>query len=134
MAIQDGEVLLRVRADESGGKRVIHLPGPTFIGRFLQHVLPPGFKRIRHYGLLAPARKRQRLTAARQALQAPEPSPPAREAAEQFLRRVAQRDITRCPDCGRGTLRTVGVLRPDRSALIRPHPALAPPPSCRGPP
>jgi hypothetical protein len=134
VAIRDGDVLLRVRADASGGKRVIRLPGPTFIGRFLQPVLPPGFKRIRHYGLLAPARKRQRRTVARQALQAPEPSPPVREAAEQFLRRVAQRDITRCPDGGRGTLRTIGVLLPDRFALIRPHPALAPPPSCRGPP
>jgi hypothetical protein len=44
-----------------------------FIARFLRHVLPPGFKRIRHYGLLAPGHKRQRLAAARAALQTPEP-------------------------------------------------------------
>ena len=50
-------VRLRVRADDHGGKRTVHIDGQTFIARFLQHVLPPGFKRIRHYGLLSPAVK-----------------------------------------------------------------------------
>ena len=51
----EGDVVrLRVRADDHGGKRVISLPGQEFIARRLQHVLPSGFKRIRHYGLLAP--------------------------------------------------------------------------------
>jgi hypothetical protein len=59
VAIRNGDV--RVRADDSGEKRVIRIPGAVFIGRFLQHVLPPGFKRIRHYGLLSPAHKRKRL-------------------------------------------------------------------------
>src|SRR5664280_2454487 len=35
VATQDGNVLLRVRADNSGGKRVIRIPGTDFIGRFL---------------------------------------------------------------------------------------------------
>jgi hypothetical protein len=39
-----------------------------FIAWFLQHVLPAGFKCIRHCGLLAPADKAHRLTQARQAL------------------------------------------------------------------
>ncbi|MBK7616637.1 MAG: transposase [Burkholderiales bacterium] len=34
------------------------MAGQDFIARFLQHVLPPGFKRIRHYGLLAPGQDR----------------------------------------------------------------------------
>ena len=47
-------VRLRVRADNHCGKCTVAINGPTFIARFLQHVLPPGFKRIRHYGLLSP--------------------------------------------------------------------------------
>ena len=39
-------VRLRVRADNQGGKRVITIDGPEFMGRFLQHGLPSGFKRI----------------------------------------------------------------------------------------
>ncbi len=134
VAIREGDVLLRVRADPQGGKRVIRIPGPAFIGRFLQHVLPPGFKRIRHFGLLSSAHKRDRLGLARAALQAPQPAPPALEAAGDFMRRVAKREIDRCPGCGRGLLRVVALLPTDRSAQVRPHPALARAPACRGPP
>jgi hypothetical protein len=134
VAIREGDVLLRVRADGSGGKRVVRIPGPAFVGRFLQHVLPPGFKRIRHYGLLSPARKRDRLAAARDALNVPAPSPPTLEAAADFMRRVAQKDLSQCPCCGQGSLQAVAVLLPNRTAAIRPHPALAFPPACRGPP
>jgi hypothetical protein len=37
-------VRLRVRANDQGGKRTVFIDGPTFIERFLQHVLPPGFQ------------------------------------------------------------------------------------------
>ena len=134
VAIRDGGVLLRVRADGQGGKRVVRIPGPAFIGRFLQHVLPPGFKRVRHFGLLSPAHKRDRLGLARDALHVPAPPPPALEAAEQFMRRVAQKGVERCPGCGQGILQVVAVLLPQRAAALRPHPALACPPACRGPP
>ena len=59
VGIANNAVHLRVRADDQGGKRTITLDGPTFIARFLQHLLPSGFKRIRHYGLLSPALKTQ---------------------------------------------------------------------------
>lgn len=134
VAIRDGDVLLRVRADDHGGKRVIRLPGPAFVGRFLQHVLPPGFKRIRHFGVLSPAHKRERLAAARNALNVPAPSPPALEAAAAFMKRVALMDIARCPCCGEGRLRIVAVLRPQRTRQPQPPPALASPPAGRGPP
>ena len=42
---------LRVRADATGGKRCVRIDGHTF----LTHVLPKGYKRIRHYGWLGPA-------------------------------------------------------------------------------
>ncbi len=132
--IREGYVFLRVRADSSGGKRVVKIPGAVFIGRFLQHVLPPGFKRIRHYGLLSPARKRERLAQARQALQAPIPSPSAIEAATEFFQRVTHIDISRCPCCEHGALRIVAELMPDRSTVTRPHSQLLPRPISRGPP
>ena len=81
-------VRLRVRADDQGGKRTVHIDGSTFIERFVQHVLPPGFKRIRHYGLLSPALKRERLAQARAALDVPAMQPQACEDAAQFLQRT----------------------------------------------
>ena len=49
-------VRLRVRDWAHGTrKRTLHVPAQSFIERFFLHVLPKGFKRIRHYGLLGPA-------------------------------------------------------------------------------
>lgn len=93
-------------------KRTLTLPIDTLIGRFLHHMLPRGFKRFRHYGLLAAHHKRARLSAARTALQTPEPQPLAIEAAEAFLVRVSGHDPCRCPHCASGRWRTIGVIAP----------------------
>ena len=73
--------------------------GVEFIRRFLLHVLPQGFMRIRHYGLNANRAKHHKLTLARAALNVPRftplPTPP--ETIEAFWLRVAQLDIHRCP-------------------------------------
>lgn len=116
VGIDEGHVGFRVRADPSSGKRrTLRLPGPEFIGRFLQHVLPTGFKRIRHYGLLSPARKRDGLAAARAALAVPPPLPAVIESVAAFLLRVDRLASMRCSHCG-GTLRVVGPLPPARYA------------------
>jgi hypothetical protein len=103
-------VRLRVRADDHGGKRSVVIDGSTFIGRFLQHVLPLGFKRIRHYGLLSPAAKTKRLAKARDALAMPAAHPQAREDAAAFLKRVAGIEIACCPHCRLGHWQTIEVL------------------------
>ena len=123
------KVLVRVRGDDSGGKRVIAIPGEQFIGRFLQHVLPPGFKRIRHYGLLAPATKTVRLATARKLLVRPAANAQAREDAQAFMRRVASIDIQSCPHCKLGHWRLVEQRGADRAAIAAPPLA-----ACRGPP
>jgi hypothetical protein len=121
-------VRLRVRADDHGGKRTILIDGQDFIARFLQHVLPPGFKRIRHYGLLSPALKAQKLAAARAALAMPAANEQAREDAAAFLKRVAGIDIACCPHCRLGQWRTTKILQPERAHA---HGDIA---DCHGPP
>jgi hypothetical protein len=95
-----------VRADDHGGKRMISVPGEQFISRLLQHVLPGGFKRICHYGLLAPCAKTERLAQARQLLAMPAANPQAQEDARAFMQRVAGIEINTCPHC-RGHWRVV---------------------------
>ena len=51
------------------------LPTDEFIRPFLLHVLPRGFHRIRHYGLLASGGRRDNLARARELLAAPLPAP-----------------------------------------------------------
>lgn len=120
-----------MRADASGGKRTIALDGEQFIGRFLQHVLPQGFKRIRHYGLLAPATKAQRLATVRELLAMPAPNPKAIEDAQACMRRVAAIEIACCPHCKLGHWQVVQQIAADRTALVRFAAAHT---ACRGPP
>ena len=123
MAIEAGDVLFRMRPHpESGKRRLCRLPGATFIERFLQHVLPAGFKRIRHYGLLSPARKKTALAAARAALDVPPPDTEVIESVAAFMGRIGHAAALRCPRCG-SPWQVTEVLPPIRS--------IAP---CRGPP
>jgi hypothetical protein len=108
------EVVFRVRGERAGKKRTVRLAGEAFIGRFLLHVLPAGFKRIRHYGLLAPAHKARRLAAARAALQVPAPDPVVLETVAEFLRRVAAFELTACPHCQLGRMVVIAPLPPRR--------------------
>lgn len=118
---EHGQVRLRARDNCTGGKRTVTLAAEEFIARFLRHVLPAGFKRIRHYGVLAPGHKRDRLAAARVALQMPAPQPATIEAAEAFLARVTGHDPRTCYHCGQGRWRTVVVLPPQRQASATPE-------------
>lgn len=105
--------LYKDRAD--GDKRkLMTLPAVTFLRRFLLHVLPPGFVRIRHYGLLANSVRHERIALCREFLGvAAEPAPPVpREGWEQLLLRVTGEDVTRCPQCGAGHLRTTRGIEP----------------------
>ena len=128
VGIDDSGVRLRVRANSHGGKRTVVIDGQTFIARFLQHVLPPGFKRIRHYGLLSPALKAKKLAAARAALAMPAANEQAREDAAAFLKRVAGIDASCCPHCRLGRWRTTEVLTPNNRIAVDGHT------HCRGPP
>ncbi len=110
-AISPTQVAFTVRANDHGGKRLERLPGGTFVGRLMQHVLPTGIKRIRHYGVLASACKGVKLGAARAALQMPVPHKQAQESALDFMARVARKDVQQCPCCKLGKLRCVATLQ-----------------------
>ena len=90
LGMDGNKVRLRVRDSANGNrKKVIRLDAGELIGRFMQHILPGGLKRIRHYGLLGPAHKAANLAAARAALKAPVPDPVVVESVEAFMQRVA---------------------------------------------
>ena len=73
-------------------------PG-EFIRRFLLHVLPTGFHRIRHYGLIAGAGRADNIEQARQLLAAPEP-PREPQPAEADNERQPLSPAQHCPCCG----------------------------------
>ena len=104
LSATDDAVTFRTRGEETAT-----LHPHEFLRRFLQHVLPPGFVKLRHYGLLAPGNVNTRLVTAREVLErrfpvAP-PAPVATATAEEntwgdLLRRLTGHDVTRCAKCG----------------------------------
>jgi hypothetical protein len=96
--------------------RTMTLDAAEFIRRFLLHVLPSSFHRIRHYGLLAGAVRARNIERARQLLAAPEPPPVEADSDTQ-----TPSPAHRCPCCG-GRMIIVETFEGAR-------PARSPPPS-----
>lgn len=117
LKLDDDEVLFATR---HGQKK--SLPGHIFLKRFLQHVVPQRYVRIRHYGLCAPANVHSRLERARQLLEQGEGVTPRRlrETPDRDFRTLLDEltgvDLRLCPACSTASIQ--------RSALV----------SSRGPP
>lgn len=114
-------------ADKSRMK-VMTLSAEEFIRRFLLHVLPKGFVRIRHYGLLASRNVPTKLARARELLEATSvPSEPPKTEASCFelLLTWMREEVVRCPCCYGPLERRL--LLPEASSLIASTPSI---PSC----
>jgi len=98
LAHEDGRVTF---ATKNGATATV--PGVEFVRRFLHHVLPARFVKIRHYGLHAPANVNTRLETARQLLEADEPAE-IPDAWEDLLEHLVGDDPRTCPKCKVGTL------------------------------
>jgi Putative transposase/Transposase zinc-binding domain len=68
--------------------RTMSLQADEFIRRFLLHVLPAGFMRIRHFGFLANRSRKQKLDRCRVLLDLPQPSPTGKKSARQLMLEV----------------------------------------------
>ena len=97
---------------DSNKVKVMRLDADEFIRRFLLHVLPRSFTRLRHYGLLANRCRARKLSLCRELLGQLPPEPGEPETADEMMLRLTGIDITACQQCGEGTLRQVLVLEP----------------------
>jgi hypothetical protein len=111
---EDGQVTFRYRDGRTGTTQRCTLDAVAFLSRFLHHVLPQGFAKVRHYGLFSPSRH-ELLAQAREHLlaAADDPAPPVRapiDPAPVLVVEVAPQ--LRCPACGIGALHLVEILLP----------------------
>jgi hypothetical protein len=82
------------------------------IRRFLLHVLPAGFTRIRHYGVVGNRCRTPKLAACRGLFAQPAPPVLPRESAAAVMRRLTGIDIACCPQCHQGRLVVISTLHP----------------------
>jgi hypothetical protein len=98
VSLADGRVTFRWRdSAHKNKKRLMSLTVEEFLRRFLLHVLPPGFVRIRHFGFFAHRRRAALLPLCRQLLAAAVSATPS---AESESRSAAAAPLWLCPRCG----------------------------------
>ena len=112
LSIEDGRVTFnyRDRSDENKVKELT-VRAKEFIRRYLLHILPPGFMKIRYYGFLAHANKKVSIPLLRQLI-----NPDAEiveklmETVEEMMLRLTGVDVSLCPECGKGKMVHIEVL------------------------
>ena len=106
LSVDEKGVELRYKDYRDGNQqKSMHLPGEEFVRRYLLHVLPKGFTRIRHYGFLAGCCRCERVAEIRTALAAP--------VVEETT--TTSNNVERsypCPQCKMGHLRSVTIVQP----------------------
>ncbi len=115
VSIDENTVRFRWRSYADGGKtKVMTLAHKEFIRRFLLHVLPKGFQRIRYYGFLANCKRKKALGRCREILSAKvkDPAPEKDMSSEKagqcdlvsLFKSVFHIDLTFCPKCRNRTV------------------------------
>jgi hypothetical protein len=115
VAMRNGQVMVRWRDRRHHNRpRVMTLSAEEFIRRFLLHVLPAGFMRMRHYGVLGNRCRTLKLAACRRLFAQPTPPVLPQESTATMMRRLTGIDIERCPQCHQGRLVVIATLHPLR--------------------
>jgi Putative transposase/Transposase zinc-binding domain len=126
LRLENGEVTFRFKNRDKGTTESQTITAVEFIRRFLLHVLPKGFMRIRHYGLFANRYKKENIEKCRRLLGYPNDLPDiVKKTVEKMMLQLTGIDITRCPFCGKGRMQKIMKI-PNGSGesaflVIRPH-------------
>ena len=119
--VEDDFVTFRYRDRNDNDKlKIMKVAAEEFIRRFLLHVLPPAFMRIRHYGFLANPCKKRYLSASRKLLGlSPDiPEVPQRTMQDKMIL-LTGIDVTKCPLCRKGHMKFVVQLPKLLGKVIR---------------
>jgi len=122
--VADGKVSFSYHDRKDGNKVKIQTLGAfAFIHRFLLHVLPKSYVRIRHFGLLAGRTKSQNLERCRELLGTPPVKKPQKKNTHDLLLELTGIDPDLCPFCRRGRMKKIRKLpepcrRRDRPQIL----------------
>jgi hypothetical protein len=112
--IENGQVRFQWKDYRHGDQsKTMTLSADEFIRRFLLHVLPDGFQRIRYYGFLGNRYRREKLERCRRLLGMPTPAEPSNPAENDYRDRYEEltgHSLHQCPQCGQGRMLVVKIL------------------------
>ena len=112
--IAEGKVTFRYKDYRHDSQlKTMTLEAEEFIRRFLLHVLPEGFQRIRYYGFLANRYRQQKLAHCRELLDMPAREPPTLDGAKDYRERYEELtgcSLWQCPVCHKGRMLAIEIL------------------------
>ena len=116
VAFADGQVAFRWKDYRHASRqKVMRIEAGEFVRRFLLHVLPSGFQRIRHYGWLANRSRALKLERCRHLLDVPAPVPVSADEPADYrdrYQRLTGVSLWECPHCHSGRMVCVETLQP----------------------
>ena len=114
--LEEDRVTIKYRDYSDGDKiKEMSLEAAEFIRRFLLHILPDQFFKIRYYGILSARNKKTKLEKCKEQLGVPlKQTDKLRLSWQELLEQVSGIDPTRCAHCKKGRLFLVEVLNPVR--------------------
>ncbi len=113
VSLNDGQVAFHYKDYRQGQReRVMRLDAVEFMRRFLLHVLPKGFVRIRHYGLLSNRSRKEKLVLCRRLLGS---EPESDTEPSRSTEPASSEGPDLCPACQQGQMLTMGKLPPSRA-------------------
>jgi len=117
VSIDNGKVTFTYRDREQNETREMTLDADEFIRRFLMHVLPKGFMKIRYFGFLAHKNKKQAIALLRKLINLDAKLPAKmKETLQEMMLRLTGTDITCCPKCKKGKMTLIKKLpKPNRN-------------------
>lgn len=122
LKVEDGKVYFKWRDYRDGKDKVMSLAVLEFIRRFLLHVLPKRFYKIRYYGLLSSRHRQTKLVRCQEILgvaRQPEAAPALPKSWEDFVFELTGKDPHLCPKCGKGRLVTKDIIPARRLEPVR---------------
>lgn len=103
--IKDGKVTFRYRDYKDGNKnKLMTIEAHEFIRRFLLHILPDKFVKIRHYGILSNRNRRTKLKRCKEILRISTRETKKKQSWQEMLIELTGKDPRKCPCCGMGKM------------------------------
>jgi len=117
--VDEKEVAFSWKDYRTEKQHVTPLKGETFLKRWLMHILPAGFVKVRHFGILSCRNKKDALTVARQYFKQTVPASLKKEPWYVIFEKIHGHSPFLCPECKKGMMGVVEVYSPIRDGPSR---------------
>ncbi len=114
--VTDSHVTYRYLDRKNNKSKIKTVTGKQFLNLFAEHILPKGFRKIRHVGFLSSRSKAKDLATIRKSLRVKTPPPKVKMTTKEFILLTTGKNPHLCPECGVGEMGITQIMPPIRGS------------------